>query len=905
VSVEDEVRRTRIGTPPAPVRTVPSAPPDVAITAGKRIHQYELIRELGRGGMGLVWAARDLRLGRRVAMKFLFNASREIADRFLIEARATAQCSHENIVIIHEVDQFDDLPYMVLEFLEGGTLRELMGKPLPPSRVVELALPIARALERAHALAIVHRDLKPENVLVTTAGQVKVLDFGIAKARGATDELDGMAPSGHLAQTHAGTLVGTLPYMSPEQFGMDEVDERTDIWALGIMLYEMLSGRHPLAPLTTAKLMDNATSHDPMPSSRKVPGAPEALSTLVDRCLRKLKAERPASAEIVKHLEQLQPGRRGRALAEGESPYPGLAAFQETDADRFFGRSRDVARMVARMRDLPLTGVIGPSGAGKSSFVRAGVGPALKASGEPWEVLTLRPGRKPLAALAAAAGDPSLEQRLRTEPGALGMHLRARSARVVLFVDQLEELYTLVPEAAERRAFVAALAGVADDASAPLRVVVSMRSDFLDRVAEVPEFADELSSGLVFLASPDRAGLREVLVAPVEMVGYRFESATMIEDMLDALEGAHGALPLLQFAAAKLWDARDRAQHLLTVASYEAIGGITGALAVHADEVIASMHLEEQRLTRKIFRRLVTPERTRASVELSDLHELGPARTDVARVVERLVAARLLVVQTRGDAGRTVEIVHESLIERWPTLRRWLDEDQEDTAFLNQLAAAAKQWDTKGRPQGLLWRAEAMDEARRWFALRPRQLADRDRAFLDAVFALARRGQRAKRAALVGAFVVLGGVAVGAGIAYVQVRSAEQSASENLAREQEAHAKLQKEKAEREKADAQKVAAERDKDAAEREKATAEREKASAQRETQRVEQDSQKALQAQNTQLQSALAEARAATAKAEQATGEVRKAKADLQKEVAAKTARINELETEKKKLVTTLKQ
>ncbi|HEY5948281.1 MAG TPA: serine/threonine-protein kinase, partial [Kofleriaceae bacterium] len=157
--------------------------PTAHFEAGTRIHQYELIRELGRGGMGMVWAARDTKLGRRVAIKFLLDASRAVADRFLTEARATAQCSHDNIVIIHEVDEIEGMPYMVLEFLEGQTLRDVVngagaGAGLPPSRVVEIALPIARALARAHELGIVHRDLKPENVFVTTAGQVKVLDFG-------------------------------------------------------------------------------------------------------------------------------------------------------------------------------------------------------------------------------------------------------------------------------------------------------------------------------------------------------------------------------------------------------------------------------------------------------------------------------------------------------------------------------------------------------------------------------------------------------------------------------------------------------------------------------------------------------------------------------------------------------
>jgi hypothetical protein len=907
----------------------PPPAPNAAVGPGARIHQYELIRELGRGGMGMVWAARDTKLGRRVAIKFLLHASRGVAERFLTEARATAQCNHDNIVIIHEVDEIDDTPYMVLEFLEGQSLRDVIGgfgsgSRLPPSRVIELVLPIARALERAHELGIVHRDLKPENVFVTHAGQVKVLDFGIAKALGRPDQVrtGEVAPAG-LKLTNEGAMVGTLPYMSPEQMGIDEVDHRTDLWAVGIMMFEMLAGRHPIEPLTVEGLLTNATATEPMPFLHDlVPEVADGLATLVDGCLRKRKVERTARAsDVVARLEELLPGRHGRQLAEGESPYPGLSAFQETDANRFFGRARDVTRMVARIREQPITGVVGPSGVGKSSFIRAGVLPALKASGERWEGVTLRPGRQPIAALAsvvqrvgtrtghaAMQEESALVERLRAEPGYAGAMLRARarhaSGHLLLFVDQFEELYTLVADPAERNAFTAALAAIADDPTAPLRVVVSMRSDLLDRASEHPRFMDELSRGLVFLPTPDREGLREALVAPVEMVGHRFESAAMIEDMLEALEGISGALPLLQFAAGKLWDARDRKQRLVTVSSYNAIGGISGALATHADDVVAAMNATAQRLTQAIFRRLVTPERTRAIVELADLHEIATDRDEVKRVIDQLVLARLLVIQTRGDAGGgSVELVHESLIDRWPTLRRWLDEDQEDTAFLAQLAAAAKQWDGKGRAAGLLWRGEAMEDARRWSAQRPRELPARDQAFLDSVFALARRGQRTRRAVLIGAFVLLGGIAAAASVAFVWVRGAEQRATDSVERMTEekhqrdaADQKRALAEQQRRAAEAQEQVAERDKLQAEKLATDAEADKRSADAKVEQISAESQKALQEENQRLLVAKERAEKAKTEAERITADLRKTQERLEVELAAKAKRLEEMEHEK---------
>jgi hypothetical protein len=880
-----------------------------------------------------VWAARDTKLGRRVAIKFLLDATRDVAERFLTEARSTAQCNHDNIVIIHEVDEYLGMPYMVLEFLEGQMLRDVMGSfgsstRMPASRVVELALPIARALARAHDLGIVHRDLKPENVFVTGAGQVKVLDFGIAKALGADDgRAHGVVAAGsQLHLTREGTMVGTLPYMSPEQMGVDTVDHRSDLWSLGIIMFEMLAGRHPIVPLTVDALMTNAIDDGDMPSIRDaVLDVPDDIATLVDACLRKRKAERIGSAsQLVRGLEQQLPGRHGRQLGDGESPYPGLTAFQESDADRFFGRSRDVARMVARVRELALTAIVGPSGVGKSSFIRAGVGPALKASGERWDVVTLRPGRQPLAALASVlerlttrsgardvriAEHHQLVARLRSEAGYVGTLLRERARQsdghILLFVDQFEELYTLVPDVNERRAFTAALAGVADDSAAPLRVVVSMRSDFLDRIAEDPHFMEELSRGLVFLAQPDLEGLREALVAPVEMVGHRFESAVMVEDMLEALAGTSGALPLLQFAASKLWDARDRQRRLITLASYNAIGGLSGALATHADDVVAQLPALSQKLTQKIFRRLVTPERTRAIVEVADLHALSADRAEISRLIDHLVEARLLVVQTRSDAGGgSVEIVHESLIDRWPTLRRWLDEDQEDAAYLAQLAAAAKQWDAKGRAAGLLWRGDAMEEARRWHALRPRELPARDRAFLDAVFALARRGKRARRIALIGAFVLLGSVAAGASVAFVWIRGAEQEASDNAAQARDALIKMQEKERERLEAEKNKAAAEQQKAAAEQDKAAAEAEKARAEQQVTAVMEDSKEQLAEKNRKLEAALHEAGAAKDRAEHEKANAQKTADDLAKANAALKKRNDELEQEKKKLVTKLK-
>jgi hypothetical protein len=768
--------------------TVEAAPLDrdsrqVAPTIG----QYEIIRELGRGGMGTVFLARDDRLGRLVALKVLTRLSGPGAQRFLVEARATARCKHESIVTIHEVGEHDGYPYMVLEYIEGQSLRAWMDErrpadgdpaaaivPVPPGRAVELMVPVVRALACAHKLGIVHRDLKPENVMVDASGPIKVLDFGVAKMR--EDDADprcaagGGATAGDLGLTRKGALMGTLPYMSPEQWGKDEVDPRSDLWAVGIMLYELVIGTHPLAPLSLGKLAMVTFLDQPMPRVSDARPDLGPFGAVVDRCLKKRKAERMASAEeLLAALSAFTLGHEAFALGEGGSPFTGLAAFQELDAARFFGREHDVAGALGRLRHHALLAIAGPSGAGKSSFVRAGLIPALKRSGEEWEAFVVRPGRHPLSVLAelcakVAPGAEEVEVSgalLGDVPGRLGATLRAHCRRagrhVVLFVDQFEELYTLGADNDERAAFIACLIGAADDASSPLRVVLAIRSDFLERTAEDKRLMTEVTRGLSLLPPMGRDGLHAALTRPVEAAGHRFESEDMVEGMLAALERTRSPLPLLQFTASKLWEARDRDRRLLTRESYEKLGGVAGALSTHADAVLAGLLPASLRLCRTVLPRLVTPERTRAVVSMGELRGLAPDTGAVEQVVQHLAEARLLLVETGGERdGATVELVHESLIATWPALGRWLEEEQGDAQLRARLRSAAKEWEVSGGAEGLLWRGEAAEEARRWQKRKGTEagaaLTAQESRYLTAVVVLGER-ERRRRRQLVGAVI--------------------------------------------------------------------------------------------------------------------------------------------------------
>jgi serine/threonine protein kinase len=889
---------------------------------GARIGRYELIRQIGRGGMGVVFLARDTHLARRVAVKFLVAATGEASKRFLAEARATARCTDENIVVIHEVGEHEGMPYMVLEDLDGRPLNEIAGgRALTVSRAIELMIPVVRALVRAHESNIVHRDLKPQNVFVTNSGVVKVLDFGLAKRRladapGEYPELDRHVEDVPLGLTERGVIVGTPPYMSPEQWGVAPVDHRTDLWAVGIMLYELVTGTHPLSPLTIEALIGFARSRDqPLPRVRsRAPELPEALDDIIDRCLRRNRSERfDSAAALLSELEDLAQSLAIHRRNVKGAPYPGLTPFGESDAGRFFGRDREIQQLVAKLRDLPLVGVVGPSGVGKSSFIRAGLLPALRSHGDAWDSLIVRPGRAPLAALASLAHGvssvsrssdaPANEQeellwRLRRQPGALGMILRdrclSRKSRLLLLVDQFEELFTLVSDEREREAFLDCLWGAADDAHSPVRVVLSLRSDYLDRLGQYPRFIDELSHGLLFLRAPGLAALREALVEPLTSAGYRFEDADMVHEMVQSLEQSPSALPLLQFAAASLWEERDQTRRLLTRASYEALGGVAGALARQADEALRKLSRPAQNQAREIFRQLVSPEGTRRPVELDDLRELSTDTYEVDKLVDYLVGARLLVVQTPDQTNRRqVEIVHESLIKTWPTLRRWLEEDPDDRAFLNHLRAAASQWQEAGRSPGRLWGGEAMQEARHWRRRYGGFVGTREEEFLDAAFALAKRTAVLRRGIVTGTICLLGAIAIAATVALVEIRTAEQSAARSAAfatreaqraREAERESNEQLQRAQR-----------------------ARRASLTASQSAQRARDE----LAVANERLRSALTQAERARRQAEdqsrraaRAAEAEREAKEQISRLAAERAARIEALERQRRKMVTILK-
>jgi Tol biopolymer transport system component/predicted Ser/Thr protein kinase len=305
----------------------------LSLSPGSRLGPYEILAPLGAGGMGEVFRARDTRLGREVALKVLPEAlaqDRERLSRFEQEARAASALNHPNIVTIHDIGREGETAFIAMELVDGKTLRELEASgPLPVRRILNVAAQIAEGLAKAHAAGIVHRDLKPENVMVSKDGFVKILDFGLAKLVEPESGAVSVMPTLAQPETHPGTVMGTVAYMSPEQASGEPLDFRSDQFSLGSMLYEMTTGQKAFQKKTAAETMSAIIRDEPEPVARLRPDLPLPVRWMLERCLAKDREERYAStrdlardlASVRDHISEVSSGAEAM-LTAGERGRP-------------------------------------------------------------------------------------------------------------------------------------------------------------------------------------------------------------------------------------------------------------------------------------------------------------------------------------------------------------------------------------------------------------------------------------------------------------------------------------------------------------------------------------------------------------------------------------------------------
>ncbi|MEO8698585.1 MAG: protein kinase [Kofleriaceae bacterium] len=731
--------------PEPALKAVKAAVPDFEPPA--EFDDYMIVQELGRGQMGKVYLAEDAVLARSVAIKFIAGVDPDLdaRQRFLMEARAAARIQHPNVVGVYRVGELGDRPYIVSELIRGTSLAELP-RPMPWQKALDLAIELARGLAAAHRRGVVHCDIKPGNAMLTDDGVAKLVDFGLSRVvHEGTSE----------TSASEGPMVGTPDYMAPEVWAGQQPSRRSDVYSFGAVLFELLSGAPPFAHVE-ARELSRIVREEPAPevvAPDTVAPIDSRLVRLIARCLeRDPELRYPSGEELREALEQLHPSRAVGSHSLDQNPYRGLRTFEATHRGLFFGRGLEISAIVERLRTDSVVIVTGDSGVGKSSLLRAGVVPAIIdgaiGAGRVWQSLTMLPGRRPLAALAAALGDPTIAGRVLADPEALPRELRKRAGDngILLFVDQMEELVT-VGDPDEVAALDAGLARISEGMP-DIRLVTTVRADFLSRIAMLPRLGRELSRLLYFVSPLPPERIRDVITGPASATGVQFESESMIAELVEATaQAGSGGLPLLSFALAELWEARDRDRGVITQTALETMGGVAGALARHGDAVLAGMPAADRPHVRRVLLRLVTSvgtrvRRTEAELSVSE-------GTKVA--LDALVKGRLLVVHD-GDDGATFELAHEILVRGWGTLRDWLDADAEERARRERVAAAAAEWHRAGRRNDATWRGPQLLEAR---TLDITNLTALERDFIRASIRAGIRRMWLRRAAIAGVVALL------------------------------------------------------------------------------------------------------------------------------------------------------
>ncbi len=759
----------------------------------KQLGKYHITELLGRGAMAEVYKAFHPTLERDVAIKVIHPRLADdpcSVNRFRREAKVVAALRHPSIVQVYDFEVESDILYMVMEFVPGESLQERLaglhkdGERMPLGKALHLFRPIVQAVAYAHGRGVVHRDLKPANVLLTPEDQPILTDFGLSKIVG-TERL-----------AESGAIIGTPTYMSPEQGEGEAGDELSDVYSLGVMLYELTTGVPPFSAESPISVILKHLE-EPLPPPRLISAdLPVSIERIIQKAMEKDPVVRFQSAqELLEALNEIDasevmPGAPSPPL-DARCPYRGLQVFEEGHAEFYFGREALIGQLVKKLepigaepesdaaRSAQFLAVLGASGSGKSSLVRAGLVPALRKGVVPgsseWVVKVMKPGAQPLeelsthlALVVAGETDQSDDRHrshsltnLRNELAAHGraLHLAVHRAwsnappvrRLVLVVDQFEEIFTLCQDRVERARFIENFLYASAMRDARVVVVLTMRADFYHRCAVYHELANRISTRQVLVGPMNKPELRRAIEQPAQQVGLKFEPG-LADAILADVARQPGALPLMQHALLELWERRRG--RLLTLPAYRASGGVTGAIAQRADGLYASLNPDKQAIVRRIMLRLTQPgEGTEDTRRRARKRELLPSQGEqqikaTEEILHLLADARLVTTSRDMLSGEElVDVSHEALIRGWARLQGWIDEDRMALHTHRQLTEAAETWEQSSRDTSYLYRGARLAQAEEWAKTHSGDLNGLEQAFLEASQTAAEAIERKKEAA--------------------------------------------------------------------------------------------------------------------------------------------------------------
>ncbi|MBN2471050.1 MAG: protein kinase [Anaerolineae bacterium] len=725
-------------------------------TTQKVIKGYVLTDLIGVGGFGAVYRAHQPIVDREVAIKAILPEYANHPDfirRFETEAQIVARLEHPHIVPLYDYWREPDGAYLVMRLLRGGNLHEKLAidGAWTLAQAGRFLDQIGTALAVAHRKGIVHQDMKPGNILLDEDLNSYLADFGIAK--NLLDYQDVLRKN---------PRVGTPLFMAPEQFSKESIiSPQTDIYSLGIVLYTVLTGRVPFANTKTTEIIRSHLS-TPLPPVQFVrPDLPHEINQVLKQATAKEPEARYDNVlmmasdfrQCIVGLDNLPLPETGSALEadlpldtatviltvarpEIQNPYKGLQAFQEADASDFFGREPLTERLLKTFQKPGLASrflaVVGPSGSGKSSVVLAGVLPLLRqgyVSGSArWFVVKMQPGSDPYANLESTLNtialnrQEDLQTQLRTDENGLTQVidriLPDNHSDLLIVIDQFEELFTLVQHEADRAHFLKLLYNAVHAPESRLHVIITLRADFYDRPLLYPQFGDMIREHTEVVLPLSQKELGQAITMPAERSGLVVEPG-LVNALVRDVAQQPGTLPLLQYSLTDLFERRKNGT--LTLASYEAAGGISGTLSRKADELYTQLPAEQQRLARQMFLRMVaireSSDATRRRVKWSELLSLVSEanRPDVRAILDLYGRNRLFTFDHDAETREpTVEVAHEALIRGWSRLQTWLEENRADLVTQRRLAAAITEWEQAGHDSSYLATGSRLAQFEAW-----------------------------------------------------------------------------------------------------------------------------------------------------------------------------------------------